>query len=314
MHIKTIKASGKFFRVNKSTVEVSTDNKTWTASLSKPVNDIISDDGIRIIAAGNGGKIYTTTDGLEWEEHDSGVSGNIRSLHYTNSVFFAETTRLASNWVTSTVYTKKIADITSKDGINWQEIDIKKSLHTGNHNITYNGTHYISFYSGKEIYQSTDGINWENTYINDYQVRDLQMSTQGENDIHTVIAGENARIYVVEKDSTPSYTWPWIGTTRAFGFGSDFHTLSSLAHGKGMWIAAGHDLIIGQEAATPTSTPASGDSPTGNQTPDKAVAGDTNQQASGSSGGGALGIPTFLFLTILSLPGRKTRCLTDNKP
>ena len=292
---KIIEAAGKFFRVNGSTVEVSEDKNTWSSSLAKTAFDIISPDGTTIFAGGKNGMIYTTTDGENWEPHVSGVSGEIHTLHYTNKRFFAETSIEVSNWSTLDIDTKKIADITSSDGIHWQEIDIKKSLHTRYHHITYNGTHFVSFFNGNEIYQSADGINWENVYMKDYFVKQIQMRAQAESEAHTVIAGDNARIYVVEKDSTPLYVWPWIGTTRAFGYGSGFHTLYSLAYGKGLWLAAGHDLIIGQEEGA--SNPASDGDTSDDNVPPTSVAGDGDENpisAEGQSGGGSLSLLLLL--------------------
>jgi hypothetical protein len=102
------------------------------------------------VAVGQSGVVYTSSDGITWENRSSGTTQTLNGVQYANGLFVAVGEQ-------GTIRT-------SSDGITWTSRDASVSV--GFKDITYGNQQFIAIgaYSGSNyLYKSSDGINWTYT-------------------------------------------------------------------------------------------------------------------------------------------------------
>jgi hypothetical protein len=97
-----------------SVILTSTDGNTWTSTLL-PGNGLLTvcfGDG-RFVAAGGAGALFSSTDGFDWREQDSGTSYPIRNLLFGNGQF------MGTGGYEGLGSPSHVVTITSNNGIEW---------------------------------------------------------------------------------------------------------------------------------------------------------------------------------------------------
>ena len=156
----------------------------------------------RYVAVGDGGAIFSSSDGLTWSKKDSKTTGTLWSVIYGNDLFVAmggaNTIRTSSNgeeWAVrryvgegellfSAVYAggqfvivgaRGIRDtngritgtrgviVTSVNGITWNERSLPSTVPRLN-SIAYAGGKFVAVGNGETIVTSSDGITWSRTH------------------------------------------------------------------------------------------------------------------------------------------------------
>ena len=184
-------ANGLFvYGANSGVLSTSTDGITWTARTTGTTQAIASlgyGNGLYIFG-GNSGVLSTSTDGITWTARTSNTTGIIGTITYINGIYFYGASngnlRTSTDGITWTVRTSgttiSIRSIvygnglylytgsgralgTSTDGITWTpQYNLAASTISFMSTIYDNGL-FISVpgtAGTKNIYTSTDGINW----------------------------------------------------------------------------------------------------------------------------------------------------------
>ena len=102
------------------------------------------------VAVGETGAVYTSSDGITWENRSSGTTKWLNGVHYANGLFVA--------------VGEEGTIRTSSDAIAWTSRDVSVSV--GFKDITYGNQQFIAVgaYSGSSyFYKSSDGITWAST-------------------------------------------------------------------------------------------------------------------------------------------------------
>ena len=116
------------------------------------------------MAVGQSGVVYTSSDGITWENRSSGTTQWLNGVHYANGLFVAVGEQ-------GTIRT-------SSDGITWTSRDASVSV--GFKDITYGNQQFIAAgaYSGSNyFYKSSDGITWT------YTSSPVETKTWGSNNV-----------------------------------------------------------------------------------------------------------------------------------
>lgn len=167
------------YTTSTSAIATSTDGLTWTmastAALTAPIHAVVA--GARFIALGEGGHIYSSTDGRSW----SSVT-TITGISKFNAGVYA-----AGKYMT-------VADagyiVDSTDGVTWgaNQVIVVNGTPVNLYGVTYAGTQFIAVGDNGLIATSTDSINWlpQKSALTG-TLRSVAVSTAGE----IVIVGDN---------------------------------------------------------------------------------------------------------------------------
>ena len=154
------------------------------------------------MAVGQTGVIFTSSDGITWENRSSGTTKWLNGVHYANGLFVAVGEQ-------GTIRT-------SSDGITWTSRDASVSV--GFKDITYGNQQFIAVgaYSGSNyFYKSSDGITWT------YTSSAAETKTWGSNNVGylypTGISYREGRFFLTA----------WFGTLKTSTDGSSWSSMNT---------------------------------------------------------------------------------------
>jgi hypothetical protein len=216
------------------TFEYSLNNgQTWTRAFcatSYPIGIVYGNN--RFVVVGNSSIIYTSTDGIQWEETVSGVTVPIRDLVYADGLFVAVGDL---DGYPAHCYRDTATLLTSTDGLFWK---IRLSHTTANlKGVTYGNGRYVAVGDRLTIVSSVNGLIWDKVIgpLLNYYPRDVTFG----NGTFVAVGGLNIvtgsqilkfSLAVVSADGT---TWDplYPGVPEQF--------LNGVAYGNGKFVAVG---------------------------------------------------------------------------
>ena len=140
----------------------SSDGAEWSLpTLPDPLNNInsLAWSGSVVVAVGDSGSVYTSSNGTDWTSRTSGVSVELTKVEWLNN-------QLVAVGENGTV-------LFSSDGITW---DVQSTSTTDYLiDITWNGTLYVVA-SSLNYFTSTDGVNWSGATSTGGLVEDIAWS------------------------------------------------------------------------------------------------------------------------------------------
>ncbi len=135
----------KYLATSSNHILSSSDGTSWTSiNIPDYMLDIVF-NGSQYVAVGRSGSIFTSNDGVSWNEQISGTSNQIRSIIWNGSEYLATDT---GGYI-----------LRSTDGVKWN----KEFTGTTNQleDVTWNGSEYLVVGNNGTILKSSDGVVWK---------------------------------------------------------------------------------------------------------------------------------------------------------
>jgi hypothetical protein len=146
------------YRPVQSVILTSVDGHTWTSTLG-PGNGLLTvcfGDG-RYVAAGEAGAVFSSTDGFDWRQQDSGTSFSIRKLLFANGQF------VGVGGYPGAGTPALLVTITSNNGIDWiaQHEQDRSSLH----DLAWGRDRFVGVGAWGAVCTSRDGQGWRSRAV-----------------------------------------------------------------------------------------------------------------------------------------------------
>ncbi len=167
-------------------VATSVDGKTWNhttgTGLTDTSYDMVYANSMFVIAA-NGGRIFTSTNGINWTLRASGTTSLLEDITYDNSMFVAVgmngTIVTSSDGINWTVQTSGVSAhlegvsygnsafvavgysgvvLTSPNGVTWTEQVSGIAINL--YDVTYGNGLFVASASNRRMFTSPDGVTW----------------------------------------------------------------------------------------------------------------------------------------------------------
>ena len=221
------------------TFEYSLNNgQTWTKAFcatSYPIGIVYGNN--RFVVVGNSSIIYTSTDGIHWDETVSGVTVPIRDLVYAGGQFVAVGDL---DGYPAHCYRDTATILTSTDGLFWK---IRPSDTTVNlKGVTYGNGRYVAVGDRLTIVTSVNGLTWDkvigpvlNHYLRDVTFGNGAFVAVGGINIVTGSQIFKFSLAVVSADGT---TWDPVYP------GIPEQYLNGAAYGNGKFVAVGGEGAV----------------------------------------------------------------------
>ena len=139
----------------------STDGIEWIDRINVAVNDIVYSESLKMfVAVGTGGKIYISTDGINWSTHTISINANLSCITYSKKLGLFVSLGYVLRYGNTTVYS-----FISTDGISWTNEIINTTDELSY--ITYSEKQelFVAVGISNRVFTSIDGVNWTDTSI-----------------------------------------------------------------------------------------------------------------------------------------------------
>ncbi|EEF59139.1 WD40/YVTN/BNR-like repeat-containing protein [Pedosphaera parvula] len=180
------------------------------------------------VAVGYNGSIYSSTNGIDWQNTQLGPIWNFNGVAYGNGKFVAvgDCSLIAGGVTSSNVYT-------SPDGITWtaQHSVLIASAANNIYAITFGGGSFKAVGQGSYLYTSADGVSWSRSSVSS---SDLTKIVYGNG--LTIIADSSGNLFT--PPSVPLSGLVSLNTGTAM-------QNPSLAYVNGTFLIGGYDLSLG---------------------------------------------------------------------
>ena len=129
------------------TSDESYDNSNFVSEVNTALPDTVNSTTIPFVVVGNNGAIFTSSDGITWDNRSiSGLTNSYEGVTYGNGLFMA---------VSSTNYIYK-----STDAITWTKTGVDVSGNPGLEDIIFENSVFVAVGSQGTVLRSTNGTNW----------------------------------------------------------------------------------------------------------------------------------------------------------
>lgn len=204
--------------------------------------DVVEYGGGTWVAASEGGKMATSTNGITWTARDASSifgSSSITALSYGNGRWMA----VGGFWTTGADSVNNHGKMaTSTDGVVWIEVNVSDIFSSIINAVAYGGDTWVAAGYDNKLATSPDGIVWTEQDV--FSI--FNNSTHANKGIDTVVYGDGTWVAAGpgRKLATSPDGIAWTQRDISNVYYSEYTTIISMVYGGGKWVAFGSSKLM----------------------------------------------------------------------